>query len=187
MPVSRLDAKFVERLADAIARKGRDRVRPKVRAAERRGFGSRTLARSLTIKKGAPGVRHLYIPHYWARIVHDGRGPMSAAAVTRGGLFVWYKNPRLDPRNRGGYPVRATARRHLSRSEFKRDLAAGRIIVARQVGGMRGNPFFLNSSGGGMRGFEAQARTIGREMFSEHLRRRMGSMLYIRGKVIIPL
>lgn len=186
-----LDAKFLERVADAIARAGRDRVRPKIRIAERRGFGSRTLARSLTIKKATTvrgvATRHLYIPHYWARIVHDGRAAMSAAAVTRGGIFVWYKNPRLDPRNRGRYPVRASARRHLSRSEFRRDKAAGRIIVARRVGPMKGNPFFLNSTGGGMRGFEAQARAIGRPLFKSHLKRRVGSLLHIRGKVVIPL
>ncbi len=187
MPPHTSDRVFLRRLADKVARAGRAHAKKNI-LSPRTGFKSRTLARALTIKKGENAtmvVRKLYIPHYWARMVHDGRPKLDAATMTKGGLFIWYKNPKEDPRDAGGYPVRA-GRRALTKAEFKRDRKAGKIIVAREVDMVEGNPFFENTPGN-MRGLGLYASKVIRTEWSAHVYKRLGKLRDARGTVVLRL
>jgi hypothetical protein len=181
------DALFLDRFSSEVARKAAAFVRPRVRRA------SKTLASALTIRKDAAvggGLierRRLHIPHYWARYVHDGRPAMSAAGHNSRGIFIWYKNPKQDPRDKGGYPIRRGTRRKLTADELKRDKAAGKVIIAKQVGPQKGDPFFSTGPGGGMAGFERQVAELVKKRFSTHVRRRLGRHLYAKNLVSFKL
>lgn len=98
---------------------------------------SRTLRQALRIERDANGFR-LGVPHYWAQFFHDGRGVVNARP---GHKLVFYKNPADDPRISSGYPVRLSDVRKLTKSEFYRDLRAGKLIVADRVGAAGPNEF----------------------------------------------
>ena len=91
---------------------------------------SRTLRQALKIERTDTGFV-LSVPHYWAAFFHDGRGTVNARP---GHKLVFYKNPAEDPRIAGGYPVRLSDVRKLTRAEFYRDLRAGKLIVTERVG-----------------------------------------------------
>lgn len=92
---------------------------------------SRTLREALTIVfKGSEDNADLdeddvalYIPHYWALYLHDGRGPVSPRFKK---FLVYYRNPRDDPRLADGYPVRASQHKRLSENDFKEGLRKNR-------------------------------------------------------------
>lgn len=65
-------------------------------------------------KKPAGGGYQLYIPHYWAIYIHNGRGPSQPKSKT---FLVWFRNPQDDPRIRRGYGVKRPPRR-LSKREW---------------------------------------------------------------------
>jgi hypothetical protein len=98
---------------------------------------SRTLRQALRVIRTDEGFT-LNVPHYWAQWFHDGRGVVTARP---GHKLVFYKNPAEDPRIAGGYPVRLSDVRKLSREEFYRDLRAGKLIVAERVGPAGPNEF----------------------------------------------
>lgn len=115
-------------------------VRPKI--------PSKTLRKAIRYEKGTRGYR-LTIPYYWARYVHDGRGPIR---MPPGRYLVYFRNPSDDPRLRGGRPKTEQDVDHLTRAEFlvllgenDRRRRAGQpplMIVKRTVGPMRATPFF---------------------------------------------
>jgi hypothetical protein len=167
-------------------------VRPKIRDGVGTGFGSKHLAKNVEIRPGAvPGHTKLYIPHYWARFVHDGRGPIPGPP--RGGdaaFYVWYKDRRQDPRlaGSGGYPKRKYQVSKLSREEFIRDKKAGKLVFVKEVKkGVPPSPFFENSGGGGMSGFSAVASKIMRERWATYINRRLKSVMDLKGEVKIVL
>ena len=98
---------------------------------------SRTLRAALRVIRTDDGFV-LNVPHYWAQFFHDGRGVVNARP---GHKLVFYKNPAEDPRLAGGYPVRLSDVRKLTRDEFYRDLRAGKLIVAERVGPAGPNEF----------------------------------------------
>jgi hypothetical protein len=104
---------------------------------------SKTLRRSMEFIQDAPLKGRVFVPHYWAVYFHEGRGGVPRKALKKGRFLVWYKNPRLDPRNAGGYPVRASEQRrlNLSKKEFRRLRKAGQIIVTKSSGPAIGAPF----------------------------------------------
>lgn len=127
-----------QRLSEAALRKVQSRI----------GRASQTLASALTIRKTPEGAE-LYIPHYWALYVHDGRG---AVKPRRSKFLVWFLDPKDDPRLSGGYPERASDIIRLTRDQFREGLAENRaraaaglppyMIVTKYSGPTRPNRFF---------------------------------------------
>lgn len=116
---------FYERLLRRIGERARDRVLPVI--------PSETLRNSLQLDVSANLVEPravLFLPHYWAIYLHDGRGPV--APVTKRWL-VWFQNPADDPRTAGGrnYPVRAADARRLTPAEWEAGLEENRERRAR--------------------------------------------------------
>ena len=79
----------------------------------------------------------VHIPHYWAEYYHDGSGPVS---MPKGRYMVWFRNPKDDPRLKGGYPVKSTdvKRLKLTREQFTRYIKEGKLIVRQHVGRRKG-------------------------------------------------
>lgn len=98
---------------------------------------SKTLRQALRVERTEDGFV-LSVPHYWAAFYHNGRGTVNARP---GHKLVYYKNPAEDPRIAGGYPVRLSDVRKLTRSEFYRDLKAGKLVVTERVGPSGPNEF----------------------------------------------
>lgn len=139
------DAAFLQRLATELARAGRDYVRPFI--------PSQTLRSSLQVVQGESfNKSSIFIPHYWAVYLHDGRG---AFGPRKKRVLVYFRNPANDPRIRGGYPVRAVENRRLTEGEWNYWLRQNRIalalgvpppmIIKKFVGPQRGSFFFDNS------------------------------------------
>lgn len=120
---------IVDRITEAVAL-------PLLETA-RAACTSRTLRDALRVTRNENGLQ-ITVPHYWAQWFHDGRGPVTARP---GHKLVYYKNPSDDPRISGGYPVRLSDVRRLTRAEFYRDLRAGKLIVAERVGPAGPNQF----------------------------------------------
>ena len=110
-------------------------------------------------KKTSSGV--VRVPHYWAKFLHDGR---KALPYKRTGLYVWYKDPNEDPRLSGGYPIYRSSVRRLTKEQFKRGKAAGKLFLAKRVAAMdssKENPFFSNT--GGLAGLTAEVGEIAQQ------------------------
>ena len=173
---------FVRRLADEMAALGA--------GIAKKGIPSKTLKQGLQIVKDSDGDRVLYIPHFWAIYVHDGRG---AIKMPKGSFMVFFRDPANDPRRqKGKTPVRANELRRLTQSEFQRGLELNRI--ARKVGatpymyvtpyvkGVQGSFFFVNE--GNMAPFVQQAKLIGRDRGLAFIRRGLGETLTRQKKTI---
>lgn len=91
---------------------------------------SRTLRKALTIQLGTretdllDNEGALYIPHYWAVYLHDGRGPVQPREAK---FIVFYHRPQDDPRLVDGYPERVSDIRKLSKGEFQAGLQRNRV------------------------------------------------------------
>lgn len=173
------ESAFVDSLLRALTRTAARKAKP--------GIPSNTLRRAVRrVVIPGTGEGYLYIPHYWALYVHDGRG---APLVPRGSrFFVWWRNPRQDPRLPAGKtPERASQIRRLTSQEFKDALKTLReakargedspVIITRQVN--KGTPpsrFFSNQDG--MAGFTAMANREGMARFRAFLARWRGGFLF---------
>lgn len=153
------DREFFRQIWEILGRRAFNRLRPRI--------PSRTLQNALRLEVFDYGFR-LYIPHYWALYLHDGRGPVRPKDKT---VLVWYENPlQDDPRLKGGYPVRANQIRRLNASQFKAGLRENRrrarlnrldggnrppfMIIRNTAGPFRGFPFFTEA----LRGFSQEMR-----------------------------
>ncbi len=56
-------------------------------------------------------------PYFWSGILDQGRGKVSPLSKE---FLVWFRDPRADPRLRGGYPRKRTDQRRMSRAQFKK-------------------------------------------------------------------
>lgn len=169
------DKQYLRQLLKRLGNMGMGKARPSV--------PSRTLRKGLNVFLVDDNNVRIQIPHYWAIFVHDGRGPFVA---TRTVFLVWFRNPRDDPRLRGGVtPVRANQLRRLTKSQFKEGLEANRravaegreppmIVTHRVRKGTKPTRFFGNEPGEGMHGFDRQAGEEISRSFSQHVRRSMG-------------
>lgn len=181
--MSLADKNFVERVAKEVALKGRARVRPIISRGIAPGFGSKALAREVEIRPGVRTARsatqRIFIDSYTAFYVHEGRGPFGPPRNAR--IFVWYKNPKEDPRLRSN-PKRFSSLRKLTSAEFYRDKAAGKLVITRFVHkGVPGSPFFSNDPGGGMAGFlTTTAQPLLKTRTEAHIRIRLKSILNIK-------
>ncbi len=82
------------------------------------------------INRGREEGISLQFKSYWARFVHDGRGPVLPEQAQ---FVVFFRNARLDdPRVAGGYPQKTSEIRQLTRSEFQFGLQLN--TAARQAG-----------------------------------------------------
>ena len=135
---------FLRELALDLGNMGIDHLQGKI--------PSKTLTDALTVIVDGPGLSRIYIPHFWALYVHDGR--QRPIYPINGRFLVWFKNHRDDPRLPGGeYPIRANDVRSLTKEEFKEAKSKNEIIVAKSVKKtVAPSYFFLNSVG--MKGFE---------------------------------
>ena len=94
---------------------------------------SRTLRRAMEVQIGRQGEGDdlgeddgaLYIPHYWATYLHDGRGPVHRKTAP---YIIYFADIRDDPRVDGGrnYPVRASQIKKLTPSQYRAGLAKNR-------------------------------------------------------------
>lgn len=186
--MSASDDRFLSASTNALARMGAEIVRPHI--------PSKTLQRALEIRTAAPrtsrGVRRvLYIDHYWAVYVHDGRRAPFGPGLPPS-FLIWFRNPKDDPRlNNGVTPPRAAQLRHLTYEEFKYWLARyregdPRVIFrgpslgpgSRQVNkSTPGAYFFENGPDSPMHQFVREARQLMRRRFRGHVMRRLGPKL----------
>lgn len=94
------------------------------------------------IRSGNSGAAYkLFIPHYWATYVHDGRGTVRPK---RGKWLVWFKDIRKDPRLYGGYPVRLSEAKALELPSQEFNRRKSEMIFSKSAKPMRGHFFFSN-------------------------------------------
>ena len=76
---------------------------------------SQTLVLALDSRVESPTTGLLIEPYYWARFVHEGRGPVDTK-----GFMRFFPNKRDDPRTAFGidYPGQGRKRRPLTRAEI---------------------------------------------------------------------
>lgn len=107
------------RLLDQIGFAALRFVRPAIRSA--------TLRDAVRWERLTDRVGRLFIPHYWAIYQHDGRGRVRPRSAV---WLVWFVDPADDPRLSGGYPVKLSDVRRLTRDEFMEGLARNREMRA---------------------------------------------------------
>lgn len=124
---------------------------------------SRALREGQFIRTRSDTEGDVVYPHYWAYYVHEGRNEIRPRDAQ---WLVWYRDPRLDPRNQPNYPVRVTDRRRLSREEFREAIDSGRAVVSRRAGAVPGNPWLTEGmQGAGLLAIvQATRRAMDREM-----------------------
>lgn len=98
--------KFLRELVRQLANEAKAAIAPKIKSDVLRD------ALRVQVKKN---VGALYIPHYWALYVHEGRGPFGPKKAS---FLVWFSNQADDPRLQGGYPVRLSDVRRLTKEQF---------------------------------------------------------------------
>jgi hypothetical protein len=151
---------------------------------------SRTLRDAMTkqvriTRAGYTGA--LYIPHFWALFVHDGRGGFGPQRAT---FLVYFVNDADDPRK--PTPERAKDQRRLTKAEFQAGLGENRrleqlnpaggpmqhMIVVKdpfgdpaRVGRAEGTPFFSPDY---MQPFLTQVDNLVFEKFDAFIRRNVG-------------
>lgn len=154
-----------------------------VQAAARHARGaisSETLRQALRAEVLTDRTARLLVPHYWALYQHDGRG---VAFPRRSVFLVYFVDPKDDPRLEGGYPVRLSDVRRLSKEEFQdgqqrnRELAQSNpeggpqqfMRVVPNVGPTgpdKSYPFFTK----GMEGFQQRAAFVVRGIVDKLVR-----------------
>lgn len=80
-------------------------------------------ALSIQLDQAQRGFGALFIPHFFALFVHDGRasvGPKTAR------FLVYFRNPDDDPR--GPTPQRASQQKKLTKDQFQRGLERNRVL-----------------------------------------------------------
>lgn len=91
----------------------------------RKNIRSETLRRAIRFEYFSFRRGRLYIPHYWAIYQHDGRGGVYPVKKK---FLVWFRDARNDPRLAGGYPVRLSDVRRLTKAEFEAGVAKNREL-----------------------------------------------------------
>lgn len=163
------DIRFFRSLTQRLGRLATIKARPRI--------PSRTLRRALQVIRVTDNQVQMFITHYWARWVHEGRGPVTPGT---GRFLAWYRNPRDDPRFTafgGQTPPRASqliGLRQIDQRQFRRDADAGKIVFVERAGKVTGIPFFSNEAGGGMQGFVNEANQFATPLTRKHILDRIG-------------
>ena len=129
---------------------------------------SLTLSNQVKVDEIAEGKFRARVPHYWASIFHDGRGPVRSKEG--GPSLLFFRDPDKDPRLAAGYPERYAQVQYLregKRMDGKK-LAAmvknDEATLTRSVGPAAGTYFFDNNKGFG--GFVQRIRDLVVDRFS---------------------
>lgn len=140
VPVDVANQQIISRVLNILARRAFALVRDRIPSETLRA----ALKVVLTDKQAV-----LFIPHYWAIYVHDGRGAVTPKDAV---WLVWFADPQDDPRIRGGYPVRGSDVRRLTKAQWLDGLRRNQenelegldpyMIVRQYSGPARGTPFF---------------------------------------------
>lgn len=176
---------LIKDLLKRFGRLGVEHVRPKIVSVY--GKPIRELQRALSVVSIDRRSTSLYIPHYWAVYVHDGR--RAPFGPRRGTFLIWWKDPRQDPRLApfgGVTPQRASQLRRLTQAQFRaalelrrQALAEGRdspvVIVPEVRKPTRAVRFFDNR--GGMRGFLHKANAEGQVLVRQEILRSLSKEL----------
>ena len=186
--MARTAREFLREVLERVAQRAESRARPQIPSA--------TLRRALntSIEDAVEGmVAKLQIPHYWAVYVHDGRSQITKST----GFLVFFRDISDDPRVSGGFPVRASEIRRLTRDQFRAGLEANRqhlanggdpftapMIVVRQVGPTRGAEFFTK----GMASFlEQEAAPLIAAEFDQYVQSLVDDGLHERATASLDL
>lgn len=185
---------FLRSLAQDITRDAYQYAHPNVRKV------SNTLAQFMKMEMVSERegliVSALSVPHYWAGILHFGRGPVSPQAAS---VLVWFRNPRDDPRYPGGvYPQRKSQIRKLTKGQWDFWVAQNRLarannlpepmIVRRWSGGTKPRPFFSNHPpDGGMAGFPKRAFGLAAAAARQHILETIGDNLHVKGTLRVVI
>ena len=133
---------LIDRVLGRLVRRALRLVRGKIPSATLRSMLQGVVANGRGI---------LFLPHYWAVYVHDGRGRITPK---RAKWLVWFPDIKNDPRVAGGsdYPVRMSQIKRLTRAQWVAGLAENRrrraaglepfMVVSKASGPARGVPFF---------------------------------------------
>jgi hypothetical protein len=153
------EERIIEQILNSLGREGA--------AQARRAITSSTLRAALRVLVD-PAKREvrLFIPHYWAVYVHDGRDAFSAKNTS---FLIFFANPQDDPRFPGRQtPQRLADVRKLTPAEFQEGLRinadrrasnlAPFMFVVRSVGPTIGQFFFDNDVG--MEGFSQRTSSV---------------------------
>ena len=122
------------------------------------------------IRENRDGNAKIVSPFYWSRWYHDGRGRISLKG--KKGFLVYYKDPSQDPRISAGYPLQQRNRRRLTKAQFYRDKAAGKLVVKKEVGPFEGVPFFRT----GTVGLSERVRPEIKKMLDAEVRKRLSRL-----------
>ena len=153
-----LTPEFKRELLEKLGAAAVKHIRPKIK--------SKTLRAALRfeVDQLLRGV-DLFVPHYWAIYLHDGRG---VVRPKRASVLVWFPNIRNDPRVAGGlqYPIRVNQIRKLTKAQFRKGLELNKtrpkddpyMVIAMVSGPTKRpqNPFFKN----GLKDFIPQIDTL---------------------------
>jgi hypothetical protein len=175
----RRDQAFIKRLLKDLSFQAKRVAKPHV--------PSRALRSSLDVLFEGTDKGGLYIPHYWAVYIHDGR--TRGFGPRRTTYLVWFTNPKDDPRLRGGYPRRAREIRRLD--EFPGAFQHGlRRNAQRRARGLK--PFMVVTkfqprplapsyffTGAHMKRFEANARFETARRFAKHAEKQLKGLLVL--------
>jgi hypothetical protein len=112
----------------------------RIKYLAQREVRSRTLSRAMAIDESliSKNIIKIYVPHFWARFVHDG------SRAVRGISMVWFPNPKDDPRLKGGRPIKRSQvkRLRLSKRRFYALRAAGILVWCKNRKAIKAHPFF---------------------------------------------
>ena len=179
--MSAADDVFLRSLLKVLAKEGVKRVRPHI--------PSKTLQAALTVRldQARSDRAYLYIPHYWAIYVHDGRGAPFGPPPSGKPFYIDFSNPKDDPRlaaHGGQTPPRVAQLRSLSSEEFKRFAKLSRaakkagappimLVRPRIYKPTPGAFFFENVPGAPLGAFMAFVREEAQRRFRAHAIRRL--------------
>jgi len=190
MPEVKVDTvAFTRRLARVLAEDARAWAEPEIRRH------SKTLADALQVLSKTEGVARsrVYLDHYWAVYVHDGRG--APFGPTKARVLVWFRNPKNDPRLKNGYPVRAGIRR-LSKDEIifwqgenrqARKLGLPLPMIVTPMVKNRTQPTLFFENEAGMFGFASVAHRKAGKIVSAFVLDSIGADLNIKDELVVRL
>lgn len=151
------------------------RIAERCRIVARRAIPSRTLREALRIvrageySEASEALEHdgLYLPHYWAKYYHDGRGPTRPVRKRK---IVFFGDIRKDPRQGLGksYPVKVSDIRPFTAAEFYEQLKRNErrsnprniMQVKNSAGPAQGVRFFETGMAGILQDIDARAEIV---------------------------
>lgn len=147
---------------------------------------SKSIRLSMTPEIDAPLRGRLNVPYYWAEWYHNGRSAINLNGSDKGPM-VYFRDPKKDPRIKGGYPVSASDVKplRLSSSQYWRLRDSGELIATMRVGPTRPHPFFADS--GGMAGFPQELDKIAKAETDKYVTAKLQAAGLLNKKVSIKI